>query len=135
MVGINDANILRVEAVQGGITADTVSQAAGLDIELSAECGTGVMGQSYSVHIVVRNLSKATVFPPIPADTGNIGDAASTWGGTSGRVVIPFPVTAAVMFGQTDPDDVLEILGVVRTGLGANADVSFERSSPILVTV
>jgi hypothetical protein len=133
--GFNDTEAVAVYPTNIGdaFRVPTVEAANGFEVHLEAEAGNGLIAGSavtpYAASIQIRNLTQFVLVantPPANA-TGNIG-TGQDWDTNDEEFI--FTVAA----GAVAPDDLLEIIGLVRSGNPSGDptnDFSYERSAVV----
>jgi hypothetical protein len=117
MPGFSDTEAVAVYPTNPGsnFRVPTVEAANGFDVHLEAEAGDGLIGPPavtpYAVRIQIRNLTQfALVAATAPANaSGNIG-VGQAWNTNDEEFI--FSVAA----GAAAPGDLLEVLGLTRSG-------------------
>lgn len=135
MPGFNDTEAVAVYPTNSGdgVRVPTVEAANGFDVHLEAEAGNGLIGPAaitpYAASIQIRNLTQfALVANTAPANaTGNIG-VGQAWNTNDEEFIF------TVAGGAVAPGDLLEVIGLVRSGNppgDATNDFSYERSAVV----
>ena len=137
MPGFNDTEAVAVYPTNSGdaFRVPIVEAANGFDVHLEAEAGNGLIGPSavtpYAASIQIRNLTQFALVantPPANA-TGNIG-VGQAWDTNDEEFIFN------VAGGAVAPGDLLEVIGLVRSGNppgDPTNDFSYERSAVVEV--
>ena len=139
MPGFDDTEAIAVYPTNSGDTfrVPTVEAANGFDVHLEAEAGTGLIGPNavtpYQAAIQIRNLTRfVLVTATAPANaSGNIG-VGQAWDTNDEQFIFTVAGGAA----NVNPGDLLEVLGLIRSGnpIGdPTNDFSYVRSATFLV--
>ena len=135
MPGFNDTEAVAVYPTNSGdaFRVPTVEAANGFDVHLEGEAGEGLINgpavTPYAASIQIRNLTQFALVPSTaPANaTGNIG-VGQDWDTNDEEFIF------TVAGGAVAPDDLLEVIGLIRSGNppgDPSNDFSYERSAVV----